>query len=581
MLLSNVLKKSPPSLQARATSQNVYKIDIVPLQYQSLTDLFVSHNTISNLRNVDQFHQLRRLMAEFNEIQYIDDIAPLKNLKQLKELKLNGNPVCYYPFWEYHVLKFCPQLEMLNGKPVNKENVKFAMMEDDLTKAVYYLDLTNFIIQQKNRLPQTPTTEISNLLRKKIKAEDLSKFRRKFASGGPQDIEPYKNYIISKCINSCNSISSKLTPKHDKKLSENHVKFLNVMKSCDKMDDLAKVMKLQLGNDLNIGGFHADQDFTNIIRDAFKDDPNASRLIQDCIEIASQYDPKSDINNLDINKSPSPKKKKLLPQKNNPQKTEVPEIINNNPHSKLVVDPNSILSFTADQKPKLFRIQSQSQLTIEQDDFLSKSMTPIKLIEPPANFAVTQRRKSYSNIQRKASLKQNDDDSDGEKFSDLSFESQLRRELVEQRNSMSSQLFSDASMTDEDRAQSEKYWPRKRPPKVPLPSSKEAKKFTDNDWEVKLFIEKRQRAFMKRVFNGWRSTHPSRKLRRRSSFSVEYLSNGPPVVENTVVGDNFLNAFLNNTSSQPDLRVGSHRRSSFSMNRRLSYNPSASSPIIE
>lgn len=587
MLLSNVLKKSRPSLQARATSQNVIKIDIVPLPFQASTDLFVSHNALTTLKNVDQFHQLRRLMAEYNQIQYVDDLQVLKNLKQLKELKLNGNPVCYYPFWEYHVLKYCPTLEMLNGKPVNSENIKYARMEDDLTKAVYYLDLINFIVQHQNRVPPLSTEEISTLLAKKLKVEDLAKFRRKFTSNGPQDLEDYKNYIINKCINSANSISGKLTTKHNKQLQDNHVKFLNVMKTVDNMDDLTKVMKLQLGNDLNIGGFYADHEFTTVMRNAFKDDPNADRLIQDCIEIASQFNPTADTNNLDIkpkSEPPTPKKKKKII--NNANQKPVPEV-NNSPSKKVVIDPNSLLEFGIENEPKLLRFDSQPIITVEEQLPHAQTFNTVTLVEPPTNFAVTHRRKSYSTIQqRRKSIKSNDEDSDEARFSDLSFESQLRRELVEQRQSMSSRdMFSDASLTDEDKVNSmdHKFWPRKRPPKAP--SSKEARKFTDTDWEVKLFKEKRERAFMQRTFDAWRGLRPSKqKPRRRSSYNLDYLASSSPMMENTVVGDNFLNAFLNTSSPPPEARPQprqSRARSGSINSRRSSFNPSVSSPIAE
>jgi hypothetical protein len=117
MKLSQVPVLDSNPLCLRATGAGVSEIDLLPGNQLVAIDLFVSHNTISDLTHIVQFHSLQRLLISYNNIRHIEDLFPLCKLPSLREVNLEGNPVSRLPLFYIHVFHLLPLLEVLNGRP--------------------------------------------------------------------------------------------------------------------------------------------------------------------------------------------------------------------------------------------------------------------------------------------------------------------------------------------------------------------------------------------------------------------------------------------------------------------------------
>lgn len=613
-MLSDVLKRNPPSVTSRATAKNISKIDIVPPNYQDCTDLFLSHNSISNLKNITQFRSLQRLMVEYNVIEFIDDLEPLEKLKNIKELKIEGNPVCRHPFYEYHIIFLCPTLEILNGKRIKRdEDSKFALYENEITKALYYSTIISKSIQLQNRNPPLTNDKISETLMKEMIKFKLTDFRRKFAKDGPKDVDSYKKYIQQQCVKLESNIQARFTPKFPKKFQDNHKKNLVLIQNSKDLGELTKAMHRQLSNDLNLVGFQTNDEYTQSIKDKANDNKYTKNVCDEWTKIAKEYRDEDYIEKEKEKITVKPKKKEVVTKKAKdlfafPNKRRkdtfrgmqhtIRKTITDDPELKakleekirkemmdtirlnrpsLIIDPKSTIAFTLNLvKPKPIIQESDPQVIIN-----SPQQDIITIIEPEEkkkNFAIIKRPREHSMNKHK---KDNDDDSDVAERMELNFEAQLKKELDEQKSSASQRdNFSDGSFDESlsvgppakprpdinyDRLiLSDQAWPSSRPPKVPKPSSREAMRFSQQDWEVKLFIEKREKSIEKKVLKAWmmNTNHrnklsKSRNPRRNSTSTLPF----PDLQSDGIfVGDQFLSEFL---SSQPEKRMRKNRRSSF------------------
>ena len=118
------LSKSPilnaEPLTLRATGAGIERIDMLPSKYTSALALYVSYNKISTIENITQFKSLESFLAEWNRIQYLENLLPLSYLKNLKRLRLEGNPLCEVPFWEYYVIAICKSVQEINGQSIQQ-----------------------------------------------------------------------------------------------------------------------------------------------------------------------------------------------------------------------------------------------------------------------------------------------------------------------------------------------------------------------------------------------------------------------------------------------------------------------------
>lgn len=84
--------------------------------------LFLSNNSISSLRGVEQFPLLDSLSVAHNEIKYLEELYFLKFLTCIKKLTLVGNLVTKVPFYADFVLGHCPNLLYLDNIKISDED---------------------------------------------------------------------------------------------------------------------------------------------------------------------------------------------------------------------------------------------------------------------------------------------------------------------------------------------------------------------------------------------------------------------------------------------------------------------------
>ena len=517
-------------------------------------------------------------------------------------------------------------------KIIRDENLKNAYWEDELTKDLYYLHILINSLQMQNRKPPLTTDKICEITMNNLNKFKLTDFRHKFVREGPTDLEGYKNYIIDQCYKTSNLLQTKIGNGRDPKFVKNHQHYVKQIQQCKGLGELSNLMHKQLANDMNLAGFVTNENFTETMRNQSKKSPYTQKIIQDCIDIALQFEESSDSESKKKNnkkKGKTPKKKKIIknaadlfafPNKKRKgtfraMKSAVRRTITDDPalqkkleemirtemintikynRPSVVIDPNSTIAHTLvelSSKPLIQESEPQVLVnTPEKED--------ISFIEPiEKNFAIMRRVRSGNSTPTKKRTKSFESESDDEERMGLNFETQLKRELVEQKSSAasirSSRTSSEGSFDEKFEQQINKLhaqqeqqqlisaqgsdsWPSKNLKNQTNPNSKEAKRFLPTDWEVKLFIEKLEQNLLKRTFRAWNGLKPNKKKTKRAFFSMTLpqVRSKPSAItldkipdyesENYVVGDRFLTDFLNSQSSstgKPERKSSFRRRS--------------------
>lgn len=109
--LSAALREVPLSLQhGRLSLVGSYltDIDILPEKLSDLVrTLYLSNNSLTTLRNVQQFKHLTTLSLANNSIRYLHALYPLSNLPFLEKVSLEGNVVTHMPYYRQFLIGIC------------------------------------------------------------------------------------------------------------------------------------------------------------------------------------------------------------------------------------------------------------------------------------------------------------------------------------------------------------------------------------------------------------------------------------------------------------------------------------------
>ena len=122
-MLSEVLKTTP--VADKGTKLNVVgayitSINLLPGSLSKpIRTIFFSNNSVSSLKGIQQFPNVKTASFASNLIRYLHDIAPLHHLKHLEKLNLDGNVVANMPYYRQYVLSLCPSLQYLDGVRVD------------------------------------------------------------------------------------------------------------------------------------------------------------------------------------------------------------------------------------------------------------------------------------------------------------------------------------------------------------------------------------------------------------------------------------------------------------------------------
>lgn len=93
----------------RASGLEINQIGCIPSKIAlSIRHLYLSNNSLSNLRNIDQFVNLETLSLTSNKLYYYEDIFLLKKLSNLKKLSLKDNPLLKLPYIKEYLLTLLP-----------------------------------------------------------------------------------------------------------------------------------------------------------------------------------------------------------------------------------------------------------------------------------------------------------------------------------------------------------------------------------------------------------------------------------------------------------------------------------------
>lgn len=108
-------------------------IDAVPDRFRTIQTLYLSNNSITSLRGIEQFQELRTLSLANNCIQDLSEIDPLSALTQLQVLSLEFNDVSYLPYYRYHIIKRAPSLRLLDNREITskeRSNVEMILKKE-------------------------------------------------------------------------------------------------------------------------------------------------------------------------------------------------------------------------------------------------------------------------------------------------------------------------------------------------------------------------------------------------------------------------------------------------------------------
>ncbi|XP_036136483.1 leucine-rich repeat-containing protein 9 [Molossus molossus] len=88
----------------------------------SLLELHLEENRLRELNNLQPLVKLEKLFLGYNKIQDIAELEKLDGLSSLRELTVYGNPICRKMLHRHMLIFRLPNLQMLDGIPVNSDD---------------------------------------------------------------------------------------------------------------------------------------------------------------------------------------------------------------------------------------------------------------------------------------------------------------------------------------------------------------------------------------------------------------------------------------------------------------------------
>lgn len=440
--LSSKIENTNQTYSLRATSKGITRIDLVPPKFLHCSVIFISHNSIHTLRNIDQFRCLTRLMAEYNNICRLKDLDPLKNISNLYELRLEGNPVCRIPLWDFYVIELCRNLMILNGKVVRrkvkfKEELEYSddyttfniplvlHLEEDMLNSLFYSDVAYKIVNRINSINKLKTNNSKNkqnffrdkileVIRKELIASNKKDFIYQIKTESPtQEVDQYllhlenlllKRYILfHKIFPNYNRLSQQLFQKHQEGIKNLEQQIKKIKTNNINHHSYSHLASLMTSYELQSIGILINDDITNHLSQ-YQDEN-----IKECLLLA-------EIGNISDNKITSPK----------------------TPTTTTISTTNSISILT----PKISRSSSKNYSLISYHPILSidfdftkenqlniKSYTP--KLETIENFEFEVPEEDLQKFIDAIDESSSDSSDDRDKDKELTFDGQMEREMIE------------------------------------------------------------------------------------------------------------------------------------------------------
>ena len=127
------MKQGPISLENGKLSLvgcYITEIDLLPEKLSLVVKtLYLSHNSLTSLQNLQQFKYLTSISLANNSIRYLHTLTPLSSLLLLEKLSLEGNIVTHMPYYREIIIGLCSSpsnyqnfmLESLDSIPITAE----------------------------------------------------------------------------------------------------------------------------------------------------------------------------------------------------------------------------------------------------------------------------------------------------------------------------------------------------------------------------------------------------------------------------------------------------------------------------
>lgn len=132
--LSQAMKEGPISFDNGKLSLvgcYITEIDMIPEKISSIIKtLYLSHNSLTSLQNIQQFKYLTSVSLANNSIRYLHLLTPLSSLVLLEKISLEGNIVTHMPYYREIIIGLCSSslnhsqnllLESIDSIPITSE----------------------------------------------------------------------------------------------------------------------------------------------------------------------------------------------------------------------------------------------------------------------------------------------------------------------------------------------------------------------------------------------------------------------------------------------------------------------------
>ena len=389
MRLSQLIIKKKQSYIIRETAQGIQKIDLVPGKFLNCTELYLSHNSISTIEKIHQFHNVSKLMLEYNKIENIMDLAPLGKLPHLVELRLNGNPVCKQVMWDVYTIDLCKALKLLNGKPVerDKKNYKWCMnYESRMVESLYHSNIAYSLLKKlKNSIG---SQNKASLIQEEYSHSSKDQYINKIRSEAPsKDKNSYMHFLKNKSVKMHSLIDNALSTFHQQ-LSPKHNEFLQKLiklKTTHQIpgnEEFLYTSNLLSGIGLQAIGINIDDELTNMLSNL----SNTNKEIEAAINL-SKIDP--EVTSISVL---SESKIEAGPNKDN--KTHLSNI---KPKNKFTISNNGTRGFGIS---KMSITNYSPKLEIEKNNDIStkNNFTPVLSNYKTLQFEILKRESSSESI---------------------------------------------------------------------------------------------------------------------------------------------------------------------------------------
>jgi hypothetical protein len=100
--------------EIKATYKEISKISKLPPQFACLKKLHLSHNKLSSLEGIEQFHSLESLSLAFNKIPSLQELTRIPRPPKLTHLNIYGNPLTRHPNHLRTLITLFPDLKKID-----------------------------------------------------------------------------------------------------------------------------------------------------------------------------------------------------------------------------------------------------------------------------------------------------------------------------------------------------------------------------------------------------------------------------------------------------------------------------------